>query len=190
MGDDVTDREALYRAVVATPSDDAPRLILADWLDENGEADLAAFVRIQCELVRLPPSPILLDCRAVLRPRRRAEEQIYRAIVPVADGLPPQVGQIVRLLPMDENGPPIPDLLLTDVSGRTGPAAWPLPVAEVEASGVHAELGDAVKRWAELEVKERDLFARLAIGPVRVGDRRYEAGLPPKSANLRNAGCS
>src|SRR5436309_3487752 len=37
------------------PADDAPRLVLADWLEENGdEADRARaeFIRIQCELAR------------------------------------------------------------------------------------------------------------------------------------------
>jgi uncharacterized protein (TIGR02996 family) len=174
----VTDREALYRAVIATSADDAPRLILADWLDEHGEADLAAFIRVQCDLARLPPAPIPFDCRAILRPHRRAEEQVYRAIVPVGDGLPPQIGQVIRPLPMDDGGPPLPDLMLTDVSARTGWAAWPLPVAEVEVLGVPADLGDAADLRAALEVKERDLFLCLGVRPVRVGGVWYEVGLP------------
>jgi hypothetical protein len=69
-------------------------------------------------------------------------------------------------------------LVLTDVSGRPWPAAWPVPVAEVEVSGVPAELGAVIERRAEVEAKERDLFARLDIRPVRAGERRYEVGLP------------
>jgi uncharacterized protein (TIGR02996 family) len=41
------DRQALARAVAASPADDAPRLIYADWLDEHGEADHAEFIRLQ-----------------------------------------------------------------------------------------------------------------------------------------------
>lgn len=37
------------------PDDDMPRLIFSDWLQENGQEKRAAFIRIQCELARLPP---------------------------------------------------------------------------------------------------------------------------------------
>ena len=33
----MTEREALLRAVCENPDDDTPRLVFADWLDENGE---------------------------------------------------------------------------------------------------------------------------------------------------------
>jgi uncharacterized protein (TIGR02996 family) len=45
----------LLRAVLAEPQDDAPRLILADWLDEQGEGDRAEFIRCQCALARRNP---------------------------------------------------------------------------------------------------------------------------------------
>jgi uncharacterized protein (TIGR02996 family) len=51
----MTDREALLRAVAATPDDDTPRLIYADCLDEiGGEANVARarFIRLQIELAR------------------------------------------------------------------------------------------------------------------------------------------
>jgi uncharacterized protein (TIGR02996 family) len=34
------------------PEDDAPRLIYADWLQENGDPERAEFIRAQCELAR------------------------------------------------------------------------------------------------------------------------------------------
>jgi uncharacterized protein (TIGR02996 family) len=43
---------ALERAVLADPADDAPRLVYADWLDEQGESDRAALIRVQVELTR------------------------------------------------------------------------------------------------------------------------------------------
>ena len=43
----------LLQAVLDTPADDAPRLVLADWLDEHGEAGWAELIRVQCELTRL-----------------------------------------------------------------------------------------------------------------------------------------
>jgi uncharacterized protein (TIGR02996 family) len=42
----------LLRAVLDDPADDAPRLIMADWLDEQGEGDRAEFIRCQCALAR------------------------------------------------------------------------------------------------------------------------------------------
>jgi uncharacterized protein (TIGR02996 family) len=48
----VTDEEALLRAVIADPDDDAPRLIYADWLDEHGQGERAEFIRVQCEAAR------------------------------------------------------------------------------------------------------------------------------------------
>jgi uncharacterized protein (TIGR02996 family) len=48
------DRQALLRAVLARPDDDLPRLIMADALDEYGESEYAAFIRLQCELARPP----------------------------------------------------------------------------------------------------------------------------------------
>lgn len=50
----MTDDDALLRAVLAAPDDDAPRLIYADWLDEHGQPDRARFIRTQIELARLP----------------------------------------------------------------------------------------------------------------------------------------
>ena len=49
----MTDRTALLAAVLAAPDDDAPRLVFADWLEENGEPERAAFICCQIELARL-----------------------------------------------------------------------------------------------------------------------------------------
>lgn len=43
----MTDRDALLAAIEAAPLDDAPRLILADWLEEHGEYERAEFIRLQ-----------------------------------------------------------------------------------------------------------------------------------------------
>jgi uncharacterized protein (TIGR02996 family) len=40
--------------VLAHPDDDGPRLCAADWWDEQGAAERAEFVRVQCELARWP----------------------------------------------------------------------------------------------------------------------------------------
>src|SRR5207249_899359 len=60
----VNDHDALLRAICEHPDDDTPRLIFADFLEENGEADRAAFVRAQVEAARLPDwEPFPVFCR-------------------------------------------------------------------------------------------------------------------------------
>src|SRR5262245_49641697 len=39
----------LLAACKESPDDDAPRLILADWLEEHGEPERARFIRLQLE---------------------------------------------------------------------------------------------------------------------------------------------
>ncbi|HUR53326.1 MAG TPA: TIGR02996 domain-containing protein [Gemmataceae bacterium] len=67
----MTDGDALRRAIVADPDDDTPRLIYADWLDENNQPDRAALIRHQIEAERAEPySP---EARAA---ERRADELV------------------------------------------------------------------------------------------------------------------
>ena len=46
----MNEKAALLSAIRETPDDDTPRLVFADWLQENGEEERAEFVRIQCQL--------------------------------------------------------------------------------------------------------------------------------------------
>ncbi len=48
-----TVEEALLWDVLADHADDTPRLILADWWEENGQEERAEFVRVQLEFPRL-----------------------------------------------------------------------------------------------------------------------------------------
>lgn len=52
-----SDQAALVRAVCAAPQDDSPRLVYADWLDDNGQPERAEFIRVQCELARARVHP-------------------------------------------------------------------------------------------------------------------------------------
>jgi uncharacterized protein (TIGR02996 family) len=63
----MTDEDAFLEAIRAAPDEDAPRLIYADWLDENGDSDRAEFIRVQIALAR-PKVP----GRAALRERERS----------------------------------------------------------------------------------------------------------------------
>lgn len=50
---DHPDWPAFVSAILANPDDDTVRLVAADFLEENGDPDRAAFIRIQCALARL-----------------------------------------------------------------------------------------------------------------------------------------
>jgi uncharacterized protein (TIGR02996 family) len=54
----VPDNPAFIRTIAASPDDDAPRLVYADYLDETGDPAKAAraeFIRVQIEKARLVP---------------------------------------------------------------------------------------------------------------------------------------
>jgi uncharacterized protein (TIGR02996 family) len=51
----MNEREALLRAVCENPDDDTPRLVFADWLQENGDEARAEFIRVQVEIPMCQP---------------------------------------------------------------------------------------------------------------------------------------
>lgn len=57
----MTDGNALLAAILANPDEDTPRLVYADWLQENGQDERAEFIRVQCERART-----VSDCGAHL----------------------------------------------------------------------------------------------------------------------------
>jgi uncharacterized protein (TIGR02996 family) len=50
----MSEGDSLYQAILATPEDDAPRLVYADWLDEHGQPERGEFIRVQCAMARIP----------------------------------------------------------------------------------------------------------------------------------------
>jgi uncharacterized protein (TIGR02996 family) len=48
------DESAFLEAIAAVPEDDAPRLVYADWLEEQGHAGRAELLRLDCRLSRQP----------------------------------------------------------------------------------------------------------------------------------------
>lgn len=54
---------AFLAAIAAEPDNDMPRLALADYLEENGEADRGEFIRLQCRIARLQHGCWCAGCR-------------------------------------------------------------------------------------------------------------------------------
>ena len=79
-----TEELCFVRAINADPDDDTARLVYADWLEENGEDERAEFIRVQCELARMPTEcdrtfcdgqlVVCDDCKRWKRLRRRQRE--------------------------------------------------------------------------------------------------------------------
>jgi uncharacterized protein (TIGR02996 family) len=94
----MTEREALVEAIAAGPdNDDLPRLVFADWLEENGEPTRAEFIRLQCQLARLPPDT------PRLRNNRFPQEE--RASWLIKKHWPLWTRPLFRALGMPEPGP-------------------------------------------------------------------------------------
>jgi uncharacterized protein (TIGR02996 family) len=51
---EMAEHPGFLQAIIDEPDDDTHRLIYADWLEDHGEQILAEFIRLQCELERLP----------------------------------------------------------------------------------------------------------------------------------------
>lgn len=83
-----TTRQAFLEDILAHPDDDAPRLIFADWLEDEGDSDRAEFIRVQVDRARLP----VWDARQVrLRLREseliNAHEQRWKKELPSIKGI-------------------------------------------------------------------------------------------------------
>jgi uncharacterized protein (TIGR02996 family) len=50
----MTQDEAFLHDIIEHPDDDTPRLVYADWLEDNGDPERAEFIRVQIRLVREP----------------------------------------------------------------------------------------------------------------------------------------
>jgi uncharacterized protein (TIGR02996 family) len=70
----VTHEDVFLQDIVANPVDDTPRLVYADWLEENGQADRAAFIR-----ARYPPR-LVGRTREVSRWYRYARQMLAEAL--------------------------------------------------------------------------------------------------------------
>jgi uncharacterized protein (TIGR02996 family) len=66
----MTHDDAFLQAIIELP-DDTPRVVYADWLEDHRQPDWAAFVRVQCELARLPDALRADSRREELEARER-----------------------------------------------------------------------------------------------------------------------
>jgi uncharacterized protein (TIGR02996 family) len=112
--------DALYRAVCAAPHDDLPRLVYADWLEENGRAARAEFIRVQCRLANASPADAdyvdLLEREAELKAILWRELEADRQPLPVYIGWEPEHRGFAERLRFGHNVPPNAASLLKNCS--------------------------------------------------------------------------
>jgi uncharacterized protein (TIGR02996 family) len=133
--------QAFLQDILEHPADDAPRLIYADWLEENGGPagqERAEFIRVQCELSRLGPEDprrCLLEMRErqLLARNRPAWDAVFVGVSLLAfpwvyrRGFPEVVAfrNLVDFLVAADNGlferAPVTDLLVSEVEDGLEP---------------------------------------------------------------------
>jgi uncharacterized protein (TIGR02996 family) len=71
----MTHDDAFLQDIIESPGDDTPRLVYADWLEDQGQPDRAAFIRVQIELARLRSGERRLELEARERALLKEHEQ-------------------------------------------------------------------------------------------------------------------
>lgn len=115
----MSERAAFISAILDNLDDDTPRLVFADWLQENGEEERAEFIRCQIEAARLPeverrkskPGVRALALEAIYAPawRQRVglheqegyfERGFLTGVSAFIDQMPTLVGQLLTAEPI------------------------------------------------------------------------------------------
>jgi uncharacterized protein (TIGR02996 family) len=79
----VNEEGSLRAAIVAQPDEDTPRLVYADWLDEHGDPDRAAFIRLRVREAQVPVNgPEYNDIWRQVHPLYRKNEDRWLADLP------------------------------------------------------------------------------------------------------------
>jgi uncharacterized protein (TIGR02996 family) len=81
----MSDGDALFRAVCEQPWEDTPRLVYADWLEENGRPERAEFIRIRCEPWTFHPT--IAETLHRLHELERRHGAAWRAELPAVEGV-------------------------------------------------------------------------------------------------------
>jgi uncharacterized protein (TIGR02996 family) len=134
---------AFLASVAANPEDDGPRLIYADWLEENGQPERAAFIRLQVEAARLPEG----ETRAALEAQARRVSEEHGLDWLAGTGLSPEVVRFQRGFPYELN------FLRVDWEEEPE-AGWDA----VPEEGLLASLLTGLRSWPELGCVRRLLL--------------------------------
>jgi uncharacterized protein (TIGR02996 family) len=171
-------RASFLQAILAAPDDDTPRLVFADWLDEQGDDARSEFIRAQCRLARLPAGdprrpPLNTRARELLKAHREEWLRPLRAVVP---GLESQDISFARGFPSGVTFRRDEDL------GHAASLAAVTPLQEVRLDLAGKRIGaSGVRALAQSSHLQR--LTRLDLAGNRIGDGG--AWALARSRNLR-----
>ena len=80
------DHGAFLRTIAEHPADDGPRLVYADWLEEQGDSDRAEFIRLQIDLARTEDDDPARPAKE-LRVNALLVAHWYECVAPVCEAL-------------------------------------------------------------------------------------------------------
>jgi uncharacterized protein (TIGR02996 family) len=81
-------QESLFRAILDEPWDDAHRLVYADWLEDNDQADRGRFIRVQVALAKLlPDDPRIPALQREEKRLAQGRRTLWKAEVPKLKGI-------------------------------------------------------------------------------------------------------
>jgi uncharacterized protein (TIGR02996 family) len=148
----MSDDAAFLAAIKAAPSDDTPRLVYADWLDEQGRPG-SDFLRIECDLAALDPTDytrwLLLDKMRVAS--LDLDEAWVAAVSRTSvDEINHHVREIQSRLRRRITGAELPAQMAEwewmETKMQPGDELWEYNTAEDTWPNLHGEMGYAIVR--------------------------------------------
>jgi len=168
-----TEEAQILRAIRTQPNDDIPRLVYADWLEENGRAERAEFIRLQCEWASTAED----DPR---RPHlKRRERQLLRKFKNLWLA---EIPAVLRRFPFQRGFVQPTDLEATvkqfmDLAGVDSAPQWSVKL--------YIHPSDAIAKLSESEHLER--LTGLSLYTIEADARELEDLLgSPRLRNLRS----
>jgi uncharacterized protein (TIGR02996 family) len=137
------DDAAFLAAIKAAPNDDMPRLVYADWLDEQGRPG-GDFLRVDCQIAALDPSEF--EQREQLRAKLRAEGVVNEFTLDTWDSYFWQRTHLVAKLRVASRG-------LED--------DWMAAVSRVSIEEISARVRE-IERWLRRRITVAELLTRMA----------------------------
>jgi uncharacterized protein (TIGR02996 family) len=147
------------RQILASPDEDTPRLVYADWLEQQGDRDRAEFIRLQIAAARLSPQdpqrgPLSAAAAALLQAHQAEWEQ-----------LPPEVAGVVRVGSFERGLPVWARCRITDFAEYVAPKfphVWLVaPITQLELSDSNAATWDADFTESWIPVKNYAALAKM-----------------------------
>jgi|SRR5579883_147281 len=82
-----SDGETLFRVICEQPWEDTPRLMYADWLEENDQPERAEFIRLQCASHALQPEYLCEEDRTRMTQLLHEHGKVWREELPILPGV-------------------------------------------------------------------------------------------------------